>query len=57
MLEFTLELAQQLHNSNQVVDFDWAWQVLGYSRKDNAKRMLVGYFETKFDYSVQLPIS
>ncbi len=55
MLEFTLELAQQLHNSNQVVDFDWAWQVLGYSRKDNAKRMLVGYFETKFDYFVQLP--
>jgi hypothetical protein len=53
--EFTLELAQQLHDSNQIVDFDWAWQVLGYSRKDNAKRMLTGYFEAKFDYFVQLP--
>ncbi|MEH1789647.1 MAG: hypothetical protein V7L23_29855 [Nostoc sp.] len=53
--EFTLELAQQLHDSNQIVDFDWAWSVLGYSRKDNAKRMLIGYFEAKFDYFVQLP--
>ncbi|HYX17489.1 MAG TPA: hypothetical protein VE944_24660, partial [Nostoc sp.] len=52
---FTLELAQQLHDSNQIVDFDWAWQVLGYSRKDNAKRMLTGYFEAKFDYFIQLP--
>ncbi|MBD2504671.1 hypothetical protein [Anabaena azotica] len=52
-LEFTLELAQKLHNSNQIIDFDWAWSVLGYSRKDNAKRMLVGYFERNFDYFVQ----
>lgn len=53
--EFTLELAQQLHDSNQIVDFDWAWPVLGYSRKDNAKRMLTGYFERDFDYFVQPP--
>ncbi|MCC5640436.1 KilA-N domain-containing protein [Nostoc sp. CHAB 5844] len=53
--EFTLELAQKLHNSNQIIDFDWAWSVLGYSRKDNAKRMLTGYFERNFDYFVQLP--
>jgi phage anti-repressor protein len=53
--EFTLELAEKLHNSNQIIDFDWAWSVLGYSRKDNAKRMLVGYFERNFDYFVQLP--
>ena len=53
--EFTLELAQQLHDSNQIIDFDWAWPVLGYSTKSNAKRMLTGYFETKFDYFVQLP--
>ncbi|MEH1808472.1 hypothetical protein [Nostoc sp.] len=53
--EFTLELAQQLHDSNQIVDFEWAWQVLGYSTKGNAKRMLTGYFEQDFDYFVQLP--
>ncbi|WP_242051598.1 DNA-damage-inducible protein [Nostoc sp. FACHB-280] len=54
-LEFTFELAQKLHNSNQIIDFDWAWSVLGYSRKDSAKRMLTGYFEQNFDYFVQLP--
>ncbi|MEH1777102.1 DNA-damage-inducible protein [Nostoc sp.] len=53
--EFTLELAQQLHDSNQIVDFDWAWQVLGYSRKDSAKRTLVSYFERDLDYFVQPP--
>jgi phage anti-repressor protein len=51
--EFTLELAQQLHDSSRIIDFDWAWPVLGYSRKDNAKRMLTGYFEQNFDYFVQ----
>ncbi|WP_242054687.1 hypothetical protein [Nostoc sp. FACHB-190] len=51
--EFSLEIAQQLHNSNQIIDFDWAWSVLGYSRKDNAKRMLTSYFERNFDYFVQ----
>ncbi|WP_375491109.1 hypothetical protein [uncultured Nostoc sp.] len=51
--EFTLELAQQLHDSNQIIDFDWAWQVLGYSRKDSAKRTLVSYFERDLDYFVQ----
>ncbi|MEH1780226.1 MAG: hypothetical protein V7L26_14110 [Nostoc sp.] len=53
--EFTQEIAQQLHDSNQIVDFEWAWQVLGYSTKGNAKRMLTGYFEQDFDYFVQLP--
>ncbi|MBN3951956.1 MAG: hypothetical protein HWQ38_38020 [Nostoc sp. NMS7] len=53
--EFTLELAQQLHDSNQIIDFDWAWQVLSYSTKGNAKRMLTGYFERDFDYFVQSP--
>ncbi|HYX15676.1 MAG TPA: hypothetical protein VE944_15170, partial [Nostoc sp.] len=53
--EFTLELAQQLHDSNQIVDFDWAWQVLGYSRKDSAKRTLVSYFERDLDYFTQSP--
>ncbi|WP_242049380.1 MULTISPECIES: hypothetical protein [Nostocales] len=52
--EFTLELAQNLHNSNQIIDFDWAWSVLGYSTKSNAKRMLSSYFERNFDYFVQL---
>ena len=47
--EFTFELVQQLHTSRQLTDFDWAWQVLGYSRKDSAKRILVSYFELNFD--------
>ncbi|MFN6569185.1 hypothetical protein [Dendronalium sp. ChiSLP03b] len=51
--EFTLELAQKLHNSNQIIDFDWAWSVLGYSTKSNAKRMLTAYFERNLDYFVQ----
>jgi hypothetical protein len=54
-LEFTYALAQQLYSSAEIIDFDWAWTVLGYSRKDNAKRMLVSYFEQNFDYFVQLP--
>ncbi|QKQ75615.1 hypothetical protein [Nostoc sp. TCL240-02] len=53
--EFTLELARQLHDSNQIIDFDWAWQVLGYSRKDSAKRTLVSYFERDLDYFTQSP--
>jgi hypothetical protein len=51
--EFTFELVQQLHTSRQLTDFDWAWQVLGYSRKDSAKRILTSYFEINFDYFVQ----
>jgi phage anti-repressor protein len=51
--EFTFELVQQLHTSRQLTDFDWAWQVLGYSRKDSAKRILTSYFELNFDYFVQ----
>ncbi|MCC5618423.1 hypothetical protein LC605_25725 [Nostoc sp. CHAB 5836] len=53
--EFTLEQARQLHDSNRIIDFDWAWPVLGYSTKGNAKRMLIGYFEQDFDYFVQSP--
>jgi hypothetical protein len=36
--EFTFELIQQLDTSRQLTDFDWAWQVLGYSRKDSAPK-------------------
>jgi hypothetical protein len=52
---FTLETAQELFDSNQIIDFDWAWQVLGYARKANAKKTLVRYFEEEFDYFVQPP--
>jgi phage anti-repressor protein len=52
---FTLETAQELYNTSEAfpIDFDMAWQVLGYSKKSNAKRMLSGYFDLKFDYIVQ----
>lgn len=40
IVPFSLELAQQLYDSVErfPVDFDEAWEWLGYSRKDNAKR-------------------
>lgn len=51
--EFKFELAQQLYGSTEIIDLDWAWLVLGYDKKGNAKRMLVSYFELNFDYFVQ----
>jgi phage anti-repressor protein len=42
-ITFNLETAQELFNSDDQypVDFDLAWQWLGYARKDNCKRMLI----------------
>lgn len=48
---FSLELAQQLINSDSKfpVSFDLAWQWIGYSRKDAAKRALLdaGFIENE----------
>lgn len=49
MVTFSLELAQQLYNSDQEypVSFNDAWQWLEHSRKDNAKRhfLMCGFTE------------
>lgn len=53
---FSLELAQSLYGSTQIIDLDWAWGILGYDKKGNAKRMLTSYFEPNFDFFVQSPV-
>lgn len=49
---FSMELAHQIYNSGEQfpVDFDDAWQWLGYAKKQNAKDTLVDYFEEKIDF-------
>lgn len=54
---FSLELAQELLKSDNEfpVDFDKAWVWLGYSRKDSAKRALLGCgFEEDFDLRIRV---
>ncbi|QLE42277.1 hypothetical protein FD723_18835 [Nostoc sp. C052] len=50
--KFTLETAEELYFSTEQypVDFEIAWKVLGYSRKDSAKRKLISYFNQDTDY-------
>lgn len=59
MTEFNLELAKQLTQDAEAnefsVDFDLLWQWCGYSRKDNAKRMLKSRFFENMDY-VESPL-
>lgn len=54
-MQFSIELAQQLVESGDQfpVDFNLAWEWLGYSRKDNAARLLDN-FEENVDYIVFL---
>lgn len=49
---FSLELASQLVESSEQfpVDFDLLWQWCGYSRKNNAKRVLLKNFEIDIEY-------
>ena len=49
----TLEQVFSIYNSEQQypVDFTDAWQWLGYTRKDNALRVLKANFQEHFDYS------
>lgn len=55
-LSFNRELAIALYQSSEdfPVDFDLAWQWLGYTRKDNAKRILVSEFEHGIDFSSEV---
>lgn len=60
MTNFSLALASSLNNSVDTfpVDFDRAWQWLGFSRKDKAKRSLLSSdFEEGLDYIVSLPFN
>jgi phage anti-repressor protein len=49
---FSIELAKELVESNEQfpVDFDKAWQWLGYAKKQNAKDKLIRNFDKDFDY-------
>lgn len=53
-LTFSLETAQQLFDSTEdfPVDFDIAWQWLGYSTKGNAKRKLTKHFILGIEYNI-----
>lgn len=54
MTELTLELAKQLtqeaESTDFTVDFDELWQWCGYTRKDNAKKVLEKNFNKGLDY-------
>jgi phage anti-repressor protein len=54
MTTFTMALAQNIYSSNEQfpINFDDAWQWLGYSKKSNAKRTLVQNFERDFDFLI-----
>lgn len=53
-LSFSIELAQELYSSTEEfpVDFDNAWQWLGYSSKQKAKDKLTRNFEEGLDFTV-----
>jgi anti-repressor protein len=53
-IAFSQELAQEYINSNDLfpVDFDNAWQWLGYSTKQKAKTKLENNFDKDLDYNV-----
>ncbi|HYX18347.1 MAG TPA: hypothetical protein VE944_29070 [Nostoc sp.] len=50
--KFTQDTAEELYYSTEKypVEFEVAWKVLGYSRKDSAKRKLTSYFNQDTDY-------
>lgn len=52
---FSIELAQQLINSSEQfpVEFDEAWQWLGYTRKDSALKTLKSYFVDGEDFTLR----
>lgn len=51
---FTLVLKQEYMSSNETfpIDFDDAWQWLGYSTKQKAKTKLVNNFKTGLDFNL-----
>lgn len=52
IVPFSFELAQQLYNSADQfpVDFDDAWQWIGYAKKQNAKDTLIECFQEGVDF-------
>ena len=54
-LSFSQELALTIYTSKETypVDFEDAWQWLGYTRKDSAKEKLIRNFEEGLDYSAK----
>lgn len=54
LIPFSKDLAQSLtDSSNQFpVDFDEAWQWIGYAKKQNAKSKLTRNFELNIDYTL-----
>lgn len=52
---FSLELAQQFLESDEQfpVNFDDAWEWLGYTRKDSALKTLKGYFVSGDDFTLR----
>lgn len=54
MTDFNIRLARALVESDEdyPVDFDELWRWCGYSRKNNAKRVLLDNFEKGLDYEV-----
>ena len=52
-MDFSIELAKSLIESDEQfpVEFDEAWQWLGYTRKDSALDTLKSYFEEDIDFS------
>jgi phage anti-repressor protein len=53
---FDFDMASSLVHSNKQypVNFDDLWLWCGYSRKDNAKKVLLENFEEDFDFSLEL---
>jgi phage anti-repressor protein len=53
--EFSIEIAVALYESEEQypVDFELAWQWLGYTRKDSAKKKLVKNFVEGEDYTLR----
>jgi hypothetical protein len=53
---FTQDLASDLYFSEEEfpVDFEMAWQWLGYSTKANAKRVLIKNFSQEDDFKITL---
>lgn len=52
-MNFSIELAKSYLESDErfPVEFDSAWQWLGYTRKDSALDTLKSYFEEGLDFS------
>lgn len=53
LTHFNLYLEHGNDPNKHVVDFDLVWEWMGFSRKDNAKRTLMKFFEINADYIIE----